>query len=141
MAKKMSELKTEELTAELKLTKDIEDYLDFDELAPVSLAEYINALVENKKTKLSIVARKAHMSSSYLYKLSEGKRKSPTRNKALQICFGLGLDIDESNEFLKTAGVGIRDSIIMFCLEKGWGIIECEELLEKYNESSIINEK
>ena len=134
MAKKMSELKTEELTAELKLTKDIEDYLDFDELAPVSLAEYINALVEN-------------MSSSYLYKLSEGKRKSPTRNKALQICFGLGLDIDESNEFLKTAGVGIlypklgRDSIIMFCLEKGWGIIECEELLEKYNESSIINEK
>ena len=90
MAKKMSELKTEELTAELKLTKDIEDYLDFDELAPVSLAEYINALVENKKTKLSIVARKAHMSSSYLYKLSEGKRKSPTRNKALQICFGLG---------------------------------------------------
>ena len=112
MAKKMSELKTEELTAELKLTKDIEDYLDFDELASVSLAEYINALVENKKTKLSI-----------------------------------GLDIDESNEFLKTAGVGIlypklgRDSIIMFCLEKGWGIIECEELLEKYNESSIINEK
>ena len=87
------------------------------------------------------------MSSSYLYKLSEGKRKSPTRNKAWQICFGLGLDIDESNEFLKIAGVGIlypklgRDSIIMFCLEKGWGIIECEELLEKYNESSIINEK
>ena len=147
MAKKMSELKTEELTAELKLTKDIEDYLDFDELAPVSLAEYINELVEEKKTKIADVARKAHMSSSYLYKLGEGKRKSPTRNKALQICFGLGLDIDESNEFLKTAGVGIlypklgRDSIIMFCLEKGWGIIECEELLEKYNESSIINEK
>ncbi len=47
----MSELKTEELTAELKLTKDIEDYLDFDELAPVSLAEYINALVENEETR------------------------------------------------------------------------------------------
>lgn len=147
MAKKMSKLKTEELTAELKLTKDIEDYLDFDELAPVSLAEYINALVENKKTKLSIVARKAHMSSSYLYKLSEGKRKSPTRNKALQICFGLGLDIDESNELLKLAGVGVlyskiaRDSIIMFCLEKKHSILKCEELLEKYKELSIINEK
>lgn len=147
MAKKMSELKTEELTAELKLTKDIEDYLDFDELAPVSLAEYINALVENKKTKLSIVARKAHMSSSYLYKLSEGKRKSPTRNKALQICFGLGLNIDESNELLKLAGVGVlyskiaRDSIIMFCLEKKHSILKCEELLEKYKELSIINEK
>ena len=46
------------------------------------------------------------MSSSYLYKLGEGKRKSPTRNKALQICFGLGLDIDESNELLKTSGRG-----------------------------------
>ena len=146
VAKKMSELKTEELTAELKLTKDIEDYLDFDELAPVSLAEYINALVENKKTKLSIVARKAHMSSSYLYKLSEGKRKSPTRNKALQICFGLGLDIDESNELLKLAGVGVlyskiaRDSIIMFCLEKKHSILKCVELLEKYKDLSIINE-
>ena len=129
MAKKMSELKTEELTAELKLTKDIEDYLDFDELAPVSLAEYINALVENKKTKLSIVARKAHMSSSYLYKLSEGKRKSPTRNKALQICFGLGLDIDESNEFLKTAGVGffilnlVVTVLLCFVWKRGGGLL------------------
>ena len=129
MAKKMSELKTEELTAELKLTKDIEDYLDFDELAPVSLAEYINALVENKKTKLSIVARKAHMSSSYLYKLSEGKRKSPTRNKALQICFGLGLDIDESNEFLKPAGVGffilnlVVTVLLCFVWKRGGGLL------------------
>ena len=129
MAKKMSKLKTEELTAELKLTKDIEDYLDFDELAPVSLAEYINALVENKKTKLSIVARKAHMSSSYLYKLSEGKRKSPTRNKALQICFGLGLDIDESNEFLKTAVWGffilnlVVTVLLCFVWKRGGGLL------------------
>ena len=87
------------------------------------------------------------MSSSYLYKLGEGKRKSPTRNKALQICFGLGLNIDESNELLKLAGVGTlyskvaRDSIIMFCLEKKHSILKCEELLEKYKELSIINEK
>ena len=73
----MSELKTEELTAELKLTKDIEDYLDFDELAPVSLAEYINALVENKKTKLSIVARKAHM-AHHIY-ISSAKEIKPCR--------------------------------------------------------------
>ena len=124
MAKKMSELKTEELTEILKQTTDIDVFLDDNELLPnVSLAEYINELVEEKKTKIADVARKAHMSSSYLYKLGEGKRKSPTRNKALQICFGLGLDIDESNELLKLAGVGVlyskiaRDSIIMFCLE------------------------
>ena len=140
MAKKMSELKTEELTEILKQTTDIDVFLDDNELLPnVSLAEYINELVE--------VARKAHMSSSYLYKLGEGKRKSPTRNKALQICFGLGLDIDESNELLKLAGVGVlyskiaRDSIIMFCLEKKHSILKCEELLEKYKELSIINEK
>ena len=102
--------------------------------------------MEEKKTKIADVARKAHMSSSYLYKLGEGKRKSPTRNKALQICFGLGLDIDESNELLKLAGVGVlyskiaRDSIIMFCLEKKHSILKCEELLEKYKELSIINE-
>lgn len=149
MAKKMSELKTEELTEILKQATDIDVFLDDNELLPnVSLAEYINELVEEKKTKIAdVISGKAHMSSSYLYKLGEGKRKSPTRNKALQICFGLGLDIDESNELLKLAGVGVlyskiaRDSIIMFCLEKGWGIIECEELLEKYNELSIINEK
>ena len=104
MAKKMSKLKTEELTEILKQTTDIDVFLDDNELLPnVSLAEYINELVEEKKTKIADVARKAHMSSSYLYKLGEGKRKSPTRNKALQICFGLGLDIDESNELLKLA--------------------------------------
>lgn len=100
VAKKMSELKTEELTEILKQTTDIDVFLDDNELLPnVSLAEYINELVEEKKTKIADVARKAHMSSSYLYKLGEGKRKSPTRNKALQICFGLGLDIDESKNF------------------------------------------
>ena len=128
----------------------IHDEADFAEFLenPNREWDYVaDELVEEKKTKIADVARKAHMSSSYLYKLGEGKRKSPTRNKALQICFGLGLDIDESNELLKLAGVGVlyskiaRDSIIMFCLEKGWGIIECEELLEKYNELSIINEK
>ena len=148
VAKKMSELKTEELTEILKQTTDIDVFLGDNELLPnVSLAEYINELVEEKKTKIADVARKAHMSSSYLYKLGEGKRKSPTRNKALQICFGLGLDIDESNELLKLAGVGVlyskiaRDSIIMFCLEKKHSILKCEELLEKYKELSIINEK
>ncbi len=105
MAKKMSELKTEELTEILKQTTDIDVFLDDNELLPnVSLAEYINELVEEKKTKIADVARKAHMSSSYLYKLGEGKRKSPTRNKALQICFGLGLDIDESNEPFEISG-------------------------------------
>lgn len=148
MAKKMSDLKTEELTEILKQTTDIDVYLDGNDLLPdISLAEYINALVEDKRTKLANVARKAHMSSSYLYKLSEGKRKSPTRNKILQICFGFGLNIDESNELLKLAGVGvlysklIRDSIIMFCLERKHSILKCEELLEKYKELSIINEK
>ena len=145
MAKKMSELKTEELTEILKQTTDIDVFLDDNELLPnVSLAEYINELVEEKKTKIADVARRAHMSSSYLYKLGEGKRKSPTRNKALQICFGLGLDIDESNELLKLAGVGVlyskiaRDSIIMFCLEKKHSILKCEELLEKYKELSAV---
>ncbi len=55
--------------------------------------------MEEKKTKIADVKRKAHMSSSYLYKLGEGKRKSPTRNKAFADLFRLGLDIDESNEF------------------------------------------
>ena len=47
----------------------------------------------------------------------------------------------------KRQGVGVlyskiaRDSIIMFCLEKKHSILKCEELLEKYKELSIINEK
>ena len=43
----MSELKTEELTEILKQTTDIDVFLDDNELLPnVSLAEYINELVE-----------------------------------------------------------------------------------------------
>ena len=78
VAKKMSELKTEELTAELKLTKDIEDYLDFDELASVSLAEYIQntfacrvevvAFAESSSQKLLEVA-------DDFFNLSSDKRK------------------------------------------------------------------
>ncbi len=70
------------------------------------------------------------MSSSYLYKLGEGKRKSPTRNKALQICFGLGLDIDESNELLKVSGRRgcfilnlVATALLCFVWKRGGGLL------------------
>ena len=48
--KKISRVKTEELTEILKQTTDIDVFLDDNELLPnVSLAEYINELVEEKK--------------------------------------------------------------------------------------------
>lgn len=54
----MSELKTEELTEILKQTTDIDVFLDDNELLPnVSLAEYINELVEEKKTKLRMLQK------------------------------------------------------------------------------------
>ena len=50
----MSELKTEELTEILKQNNRYRCFLDDNELLPnVSLAEYINELVEEKKTKIA----------------------------------------------------------------------------------------
>ena len=75
-----------------------------------------------------------------------GKRK-PSRNKSLQLCFGLGLTPDEANEFLKKMGhneLYLRneyDFILYAALFRKLTYSEVENLLHSLGYDTLVNEK
>ena len=68
-----------------------------------------------------------------------GTRK-PTKDKLLQLCFGLKATVEEANRILVIADAGglygknRRDCIIIFALDKGLSLNETNELLYELGE-------
>jgi len=86
------------------------------------------------------------MSESYLYKINQGVKTNISRDKVIQICFGFGLDCNESETLMRAANANPlyprirRDSIILFCLENGKSVIECDRMLDEAGEDTILKE-
>lgn len=142
------EKSTDELMDILKSEPDIEHFIEenTEEIICGDLSEYIVKLLQEKKLTVAKVSRRGQMSDSYLYKLNQGRRENPSRNKIIQICFGFALNADESQKLLNVAGVGRlyprlrRDSIILYCLEQHIDILECDKMLEEAGDKTILRE-
>ncbi len=98
-----------------------------------NISTYLNSFMTEKT--ISELSKSSDLSESYLYKLLEGKRINPSRDTLLKICFGLNLGIDESNSLLRAGSFNIlyprikRDSIIIFCLNKKYSLVQCDQML------------
>lgn len=139
---------TDELMNILKNEPDIENFIEenTEEIIHGDLRDYIANLLQEKKLTVAKVSRRGQMSDSYLYKLNQGVKENPSRNKAIQLCFGFALNADESQRLLNVAGVGKlyprlrRDSIILHCLENHIDILECDKMLEETGDKTILRE-
>lgn len=139
---------TDELMQILKNEPDIENFIEenTEEIIHGDLRDYIANLLQEKKLTVAKVSRRGQMSDSYLYKLNQGVKENPSRNKAIQLCFGFALSADESQRLLNVAGVGKlyprlrRDSIILHCLENHIDILECDKMLEDVGDKTILRE-
>ena len=130
---------TSEIVKELGLSQDFQtfynenkEYMVFDDLAAL-LAE----LLERKGLKKSHVIRNAELSEIYGYQIFSGVRV-PERNKLLCLAISMGLNIDEVQQLLKSAGYSQLyvkrpfDSIVLYGFCKGMSVIEINEMLYKY---------
>ncbi len=69
--------------------------------------------------------------------------KKPSRDKILQLCIGANFTLDETNKALKIGNCGelypkiMRDSVIIFALNKNLNIVRTNELLFSYNVSLL----
>ena len=139
---------TDELMEILKSEPDIGHFIEenTEEIICVDLRDYIVNLLQEKKLTVAKVSSRGQMSGSYLYKLNQGVKENPSRNKVIQMCFGFELDAEESQRFINVAGVGKlyprvrRDSIILFCLENHIEILECDRMLEEAVDKTILKE-
>lgn len=132
---------TEELLEILKNKKSIRDYFkeEIDELVFSSLAEYLELLLNDKKLKKSEVIKKSNIDKNYAYQIFNGNKVNPSRDKMIMLAFGMGLNVLETRKLLKIANSSDlyarnpRDSVFIYCLNKGSNLIEVNELLSDYN--------
>ena len=128
---------TEELLKTLKHAPNIKTYLsqEQDNLQTLPLHLYLDKMFSEKEIPPNQCIRNSGLDRTYCYQIFSG-RKLPSRNKVLALCFGLSLNVEESQLLLKSTGYAQlyprkkRDSIIIFALQRNISILETNELLQ-----------
>ena len=143
----MDSLKTIKL---MDLLNDIDDESNLDIFISntlnnsknIKLYEYFEKIFKEKNLKKSTVIKNADLDRTYAYEILRGDKK-PSRDKILQICIGANLSLEETNKALKIGDCGelypkvLRDSILIFAINKKLDIIKVNDLLYSYNELSL----
>lgn len=139
----MEEPLTEEVLAELLESDDLRSFLKKPEVGSRSLAEYLNALLEEKNLKRSAVIRAADINSTYGYQLFKGSRTNVGRDYLLKLALAMGLSRVEANRLLQAGGASQlycknrRDAIIVFALQNGYSLQTTQETLYNFGEDVI----
>lgn len=127
---------TIELQYELEHIDDIEKFKQYNqsEFVATSLSDYLFQLLIKYELERKDVIKRAELDITYGYQIFDG-RKSPKRNKILQLAFGFPLTVEETQKALKFGGVNElyvrkkRDAYLMFALARKMTITEVNELL------------
>lgn len=125
---------------------NIDEYIDkYDtELETSSFEEYLDKLVKKKNCSIPQIIKRGYLKESYGYQLFRGIRK-PSRDKIIQLCFGMSLTLQESNKLLRAGEKNElycrnkRDAVIIFGLNNHLPLIDVEEILSKRGLESLIN--
>ena len=92
--------------------------------------------------KKADVIKKAALTPVYGYQIFDGKRE-PKRDKIIQLAFGFGLSLEETQKLLRSAGYGElypkvkRDVVFIYAINNKMSIEEVEKILFKAGEKSI----
>lgn len=137
---------TDNLLKQLLSAHDLDDFLAANEnvLSSISLSEYLEALLSSKGRKKADVIRDAQLDTVYGYQIFQGLKTAPSRDKLLQLAFGLTLNLQETQKLLRVGQAGAlyaknrRDSIIIYALEHQKSILQLNELLEKEGERLLL---
>lgn len=132
----MGKVRTSTLFSELKKDGDFVKFVDHHEeiFLSQSFADYIVALSCEKGVSPAGVVRNAQIDRVYGQQLFSGVRK-PSRDKAIQLAFGFGLSLEETQRLLQMADKSRlypkikRDAAIIYGLEHQMKLQELQELL------------
>ena len=102
----------------------------------------LQRLFEGADISKAELARRAGMSTVYLYQVFSGRRR-PSRDRMLCLCFGLECPVETTQELLKRGGFlplypkNRRDAIILYALSRGLTLQETNDRLFKENEETL----
>lgn len=135
---------TDDLIKDLESARNIDDYISSNKIhfADISLSDYLNKLLKEKKLIKADVIKRSELQQNYAYQIFSGD-KNPTRDKVLCLAFGMGLNLAETQQLLKSCGLPFlyaknkRDSIIIFAVNKQLNLIQTNELLYDREEKTL----
>ena len=131
-------LRTDTLMRRIFKAESVEDALrqNAPSMHSEGFCECLNKLCREQNAVPEQVIRRAQIDRSYGHQLFNGTRK-PSRDKVLQLAFGFGLDVEQTQRLLRAAGKSLlyprlrRDTVILFALGKSMSVFELQELLEQ----------
>ena len=143
------DVSTDGLAKTIKNAKDIKIVLQEIKsfITSPTLQEHLEKLLLQKGMKRQDVIKNTELDSGYAYQLFNGIRKNPSRNQALSLAFGFGLNNEETDRLLKIAGVGAlysknkRDAVIIYSLENGKSLAQTNEILSSLNLETLAEHK
>ena len=132
----MSEKDTIYLQEELRKSESLEKFEKENkaELYAKSVAEYLSELLEKYDKKKSEIGKRANLDEGYMYQIFNGRRNAK-RDKLLRLAFAFPLTLEETQRLLRIGGCGElyvrrkRDAYLMFALEKGYDVLQTNDLL------------
>lgn len=90
----------------------------------------------------SNIINKSDFSYCYFYDVIQGK-KSPTKDKVVRLILAMKLSLEQCQAALIISGRAAlypknkRDSILIYAIDRGLTITQCNALLSKYKESEL----
>lgn len=140
----MKHRNTGTLIRKLKEAKIFESFCveNAEELTETDFCAYLEKLCREKHTEAGKVIKASDIDRTYGYQIFNGTRK-PSRDKVIQLAFGLGLDVEETQSLLRAADKSIlyprikRDAAIIFAVSKKMRLTETQIFLMSLGMSII----
>lgn len=129
---------TDELLKELKKAKSFLGFANknADVLSDESISDYLQRLCFERNLELAQVIKHSGIDRTYGYQIFNGRR-TPSRDKLIQLGFGFPLALSELQILLRIAGKSQlypkikRDAAIIYGLNNNYTMTQMQELLEE----------
>ena len=136
MDKPNKRFSTDELTNGILRTRDFKRYLNnhADSLQEQTLQDHLERLLQKKGMKRADVIQRANLDRAFGYQIFDG-RKSPSRDKVIQLAFGFGLNYKETRELLRVARKTAlyarikREAILIYAIGHNLSVMETQYML------------
>lgn len=99
-----------------------------------TFCEWASEVIETHGTTKANVVQKSCLNPTFAYQILSGQRRA-TRDKLLQLAFGMELDIAQTTDLLERGGSnGLsprnpRDVAIAWCIARNMSVPACDEVL------------
>ena len=113
---------------------DLEQAWQQAPLNQTTFSQWCALLIKAKQVKKSDAIRKAELNPTFAYQIFSGDRHA-SRDKLIQLAFGLELDVNLTSEFIERGGANAldphdrRDVAIAYCRSRNMSVAECDETL------------